>query len=76
VDTVNKTIRRFGRLIEDSGAKISIASWHGKGGKTKGVDDLIATDGVGAWEKALVVALSLVDWQAKHRKISPPHLSE
>jgi putative DNA primase/helicase len=70
-DTVNAAMRRFGRLIEDSGAVVSIASWHGKGGKTKGVDDLIAADGVAAWEKALAGALSLAEWQAKHRKISP-----
>ncbi len=71
VDTVNAAMRRFGRLIEDSGAVVSIASWHGKGSNTKGVDDLIAVDGVAAWEKALAGALSLADWQAKHRKISP-----
>ncbi len=71
VDMVNAATRRFGRLIEASGAVVSIASWHGKGGKTKGVDDLIAADGVAAWEKALAGALSLAEWQAKHRKISP-----
>jgi putative DNA primase/helicase len=71
VDTVNAAMRRFGRLIEDSGAVVSIASWHGKSGKTKGVDDLIAADGVAAWEKSLAGALSLADWKAKHRKISP-----
>jgi putative DNA primase/helicase len=71
VQTVNAAMRRFGRLIEATGAKVSVAFWNGKGGLTKGVDDLIATDGVEAWKKALAGALPLDEWKAKHRVVSP-----
>lgn len=58
---VERALKRFGGLLERAGAKsVAIATWDK--GLGKGVDDLIAQNGVEQWETAYSKALTLTDW--------------
>jgi len=52
----------LGGLLRAAGCKVSIAQWDGQTGRCKGVDDLIVSEGVAAWETALSEAVSFSQW--------------
>ena len=58
---VSLAVSRFGGLLTAAGCDVCVGRWDGKQGK--GVDDLIASQGVEAWETAYAEALSLEHWQ-------------
>ena len=58
---VELALKRFGGLIERTGAKsVAIATWPQELGK--GIDDLIVQNGVERWQQAYSAALTLTDW--------------
>ena len=59
---VNAALDRLGGLLRAAGCKVSIAQWDGQTGRCKGVDDLIVSEGVAAWETALSEAVSFSQW--------------
>lgn len=63
----NVAISRLGSLLEAEGCEVFVVRWPGQGGKTKGMDDLIAQCGPKAWEDCLEKALTLQQWR-KHVK--------
>lgn len=65
---------RFGKLLEDAGCKVSIASWDGRRGK--GADDFIAANGVEEWEKVLTEALPLNLWRVCNGKARLTRLAQ
>ncbi|MEC4991646.1 MAG: plasmid replication protein, CyRepA1 family, partial [Oscillatoria sp. PMC 1068.18] len=66
---VNAAIRNTGRLLEEKGCKVFVTSWSNK---HKGVDDLIASEGVEKFDKAYRNAISL----AKFNYINKPKLTK
>mgnify|MGYP002777204289 CR=1 FL=1 len=62
---VNSALRRFGGLLHEAGAQVSILSWDGRLGK--GIDDLIANQGFAAFERAYSEALLLSHWRIWQR---------
>jgi hypothetical protein len=64
---VNSATNRFGGLLTAAGCNVSIAQWDGRNGLSKGVDDLIVSQGVEAWEAAYREALPLEDWRIWQR---------
>lgn len=59
---VNAALDRLGGLLRASDCTVSIAQWDGQTGRCKGVDDLIVSEGVAAWERALSEAVSFSQW--------------
>ncbi len=59
---VSAALDRLGGLLRAAGCKVSIAQWNGQDGRCKGVDDLIVSEGVAAWETALSEAVSFNQW--------------
>jgi hypothetical protein len=58
-------LSRFGDLLTATGGEVLIASWNPQHGK--GVDDLIVSQGVEAWESAYGEALLLTHWKIWQR---------
>ena len=64
---VSAALDRLGGLLRGAGCKVSIAQWDGQNGRCKGVDDLIVSEGVAAWETALCGASSFSQWSIARR---------
>jgi len=62
---VASALSRFGRVLNQHGCNVTIATWKPKHGK--GVDDLIVTTGIEAWDTAYSEALPVVHWQLRAR---------
>ncbi len=72
IKAVNAAIRKMGSLLVQSGCKVKVVTWDAQLGK--GVDDLIAQNGLEIFETAYQNALSLEVWQAQtlnHLTYSP-----
>ena len=65
IKTVNNAQLKFGNLLQQAGAEVSVATWNSEEGK--GVDDLVVAKGPQAWETAYSEALSLHHWQIAQR---------
>ena len=64
---VSAALDRLGGLLRAAGCMVSIAQWDGQNGRCKGVDDLIVSEGVEAWETALSEAVSFSQWSIARR---------
>lgn len=63
IKAVNAAIRQLGYLLLQQGCLVKIITWNPELGK--GVDDLIAAHGQGAFDKAYQTALPLDTWKAQ-----------
>jgi hypothetical protein len=61
--SVSRSVSRFSRLIEATGASPMIARWDGQNGRCKGIDDLIVNIGAAALAAAVEGAQSYSEWQ-------------
>ena len=63
IKAVNIAIRKTGYLLQRAGCQVKVITWENQLGK--GVDDLIANHGEGAFKSAYQKALSLDHWKAQ-----------
>lgn len=68
---VGASLAKFGQLLADAGCTVTVAEWDGS--KGKGVDDLIASHGVEAFESAVTSARALGRYQKEHQKEKRQH---
>jgi hypothetical protein len=61
--SVSRSLSRFSRLIEATGASPMIARWDGQNGRCKGIDDLLVNAGAAALAAAVEGAQSYSEWQ-------------
>jgi predicted P-loop ATPase len=66
VQAVTRAILKIGKILADSGCQVYVAQWRTTDGK--GVDDLIASQGIEMWHQVYERRLTFANYEKKHKE--------